>query len=323
MKKSMRPRPAACVFDGGLSDRSTFDEFQEVRQSYFSKIADSWNAEGGTLLENKYNMPKVAGDWVRDMLEPWCKDVEPRLALYAQWLQNGSSFLFLEQALARMLPSMDFTVPKLFEVCLGALRNIEKSGEWPGTTIGRRTVIVDAEKSFKEVMGERDTMKSTKTKEKKSVEGSLEGRAFVNGSGDKKASGSFSIGLMPTDSGGSATPASNAKFPELVKAAFLLEQAMFPDRRPSSTIAVNRNAQFRPHTDSGAGAGQSLSLIVALGDFVGGELMVEGVEKDIRYKGVEFDGWRERHWTMPFAGERFSLVWFTPKGCEGMFGLSL
>ena len=25
---------------------------------------------------------------------------------------------------------------------------------------------------------------------------------------------------------------------------------------------------------------------------------------DIRYKGLEFDGWSERHWTLPFLGER-------------------
>lgn len=89
-------------------------------------------------------------------------------------------------------------------------------------------------------------------------------------------------------------PKSNALFPELVKAAFELEVALFPDREPSSTIAVNRNAQFRPHTDNGAGAGQSTSLIVGLGTYVGGELMVEGVKKDIRYNAIEFNGWKER-----------------------------
>jgi hypothetical protein len=35
------------------------------------------------------------------------------------------------------------------------------------------------------------------------------------------------------------------------------------------------------------------------------------------------------HWllpddrTMPFVGERYSFVWFTPKGCEGMRGVDL
>ena len=76
---------------------------------------------------------------------------------------------------------------------------------------------------------------------------------------------------------------------------------------------MNRNAEFTPHVDAGSGAGQAgLSLIVGLGDYCGGELAVEGVESAVRYAPLEFDGWRERHWTLPFRGERFSLVWFTP-----------
>ena len=63
----------------------------------------------------------------------------------------------------------------------------------------------------------------------------------------------------------------------------------------------------------GQGLGQSTSLIVGLGDYDGGELVVEGEPFDIRYAPLTFDGWRQRHWTLPFAGERFSLVWFTPR----------
>lgn len=36
-----------------------------------------------------------------------------------------------------------------------------------------------------------------------------------------------------------------------------------------------------------------------------------------RYRPLEFNGWTQRHWTLPFEGERFSVVWFTPRGCEG------
>jgi hypothetical protein len=31
---------------------------------------------------------------------------------------------------------------------------------------------------------------------------------------------------------------------------------------------------------------------------------------------LQFDGWKQRHWTLPFRGQRFSIVWFTPKGLE-------
>ena len=51
-------------------------------------------------------------------------------------------------------------------------------------------------------------------------------------------------------------PSSNALFPELLQELRRLEQALLPDRLPSSTITINRNAQFKPHKDSGAGNGQ-------------------------------------------------------------------
>ena len=95
-----------------------------------------------------------------------------------------------------------------------------------------------------------------------------------------------------------------------------MEHLLLPSRTPSSTIAINRHAQFRPHRESGAGNGQSSSLIVGLGDYTGGELVVGGVHHDIRYKPLEFDGWSERHWTLPFSGSRYSLVWFTPLGVD-------
>ena len=91
-----------------------------------------------------------------------------------------------------------------------------------------------------------------------------------------------------------------------------MTSALPPPRRRGFTSV--RHALFRPHRDSGAGAGQSVSLIVGLGDYAGGELVVEGVPHDIRYTPLEFDGWTERHWTLPFHGERYSLVWFTPEG---------
>ena len=105
--------------------------------------------------------------------------------------------------------------------------------------------------------------------------------------------GSFSIGFMPPPA---AEPKGNALFPDLLRACFRLERVLAPHRPPSSTIAVNRHAQFRPHRDSGAGNGQSKSLIVALGDFSGGEVVVESRVHDIRYKSLSFDGWSERHW---------------------------
>ena len=111
----------------------------------------------------------------------------------------------------------------------------------------------------------------------------------------------------------SKAPLANKMLPALVSAVFALERSIAPAGREqaSTSCAVNRRAEFAPHVDSGTGLGQSLSLLVALGDFQGGELCVEGETVDVRYEPLEFDGWKKRHWTLPFRGERYSLVFFS------------
>ena len=37
---------------------------------------------------------------------------------------------------------------------------------------------------------------------------------------------------------------------------------------------------------------------------------------DIRYQPLEFDGFAERHFSLPFDGERFSVVWFSSARLE-------
>lgn len=180
-------------------------------------------------------------------------------------------------------PAAGSGAPAVYEEVLKLLRAAETSGKWPGISKGREKVI--------------------------------KGSTLAENGG---SGGSFTLGSMPAHL---EPPAGNAIFPELAKFAFELERQLMPERPPSSTIAVNRHAQFLPHVDSGAGAGQGISLIVGLGDYSGGELVVEGTPHNIRYTPREFNGWAQRHWTLPFEGERFSLVWFTPRGCEDRRGL--
>ena len=200
--------------------------------------------------------------------------------------------------------------PEEYQRTLHLLREIIATGQWPETSVARSSVIGNV------------------------------ARGGSDGTVHKK--GSFSVinpqfqnGIYKTGVGKDRLPLGNQLFPELVEAVFDLEQqlsstdlqqaegkpAVVP-RPASSHCAINCNAQFTPHVDSGRGAGQSLSMIVGLGDYVGGELGVEGVGHDIRYQPLEFDGWRLRHWTKAFEGERYSLVWFTPemKGDEKSAG---
>lgn len=169
-------------------------------------------------------------------------------------------------------------IPAVYKEVLHFLQAADISGKWPFSATGRANVIVN-DSTLPAYTGQRN--------------------------------GSFSIGLYPK---GMQEPRGNALFPDLLRACFKLEKLLYPNREPSSTIAVNRNAQFRAHRDSGAGSGQTLSMIVGLGNYTGGEIVVEGTAHDIRYKPIEFDGWKSRHSTLPFQGERFSLVYFTPLG---------
>lgn len=253
-----------------------------------------------SIVQEWENSKDTCDVWVRDVLEPWACKARDHLQQYRAWKASQTAVdtnVKTDQVQATPRPSSvdssGKTAPEIYQAVLHQLRQVYETGMWPDTSTKRQVVMVTDISKDSELGSDASPVKPN-------------------------ASGSFSVGYMPR-----WQPKANALFPQLVKAAFALEQALLPDREPSSTIAVNRNAQFRPHVDSGAGAGQSTSLIVGLGDYTGGGLVVEGKEYDIRYHPMEFNGWTQRHWTLPFEGERFSLVWFTPKECQGMHGIDL
>jgi len=301
-------------YPGGWNNDETIHAVAEWQTHMHETIAKAWMQQGldedGRLVAER--------EWTEQVLEPWVEQATEHLADYRVWKasQTADCGGGAPEAILPPLESVDATVPLLFEKVLNDLRKADASGLWPSTTPKRQLVMVSTSKT------EIDTSKSLSAAHMRAKSNNTErASAYEFTEGQGGASGSFSVGAFPGEIHNQ--PKANALFPELMKHAFELEIALCPGREPSSTIAINRNAQFRPHTDSGAGAGQSTSLIVGLGTYVGGELVVEGEKKDIRYKGLEFNGWTQRHWTMPFQGERYSLVWFTPKGCEGVRGIDL
>jgi len=193
--------------------------------------------------------------------------------------------------------------PYEYERVLKLLRDIVATERWPVTSIARSRVIRP------ESVSDNDVIRS----------------------------GSFTVvnPTHPFDTSNTDTnkdlskitlPKANKLFPELAHAVFELEATLSShkythsnnetsnEQRPSSThCAINCNADFTPHVDSGRGKGQSRSMIVGLGNYLGGELSVENTVHPVRYEALEFDGWKQRHWTLPFRGERFSLVWFSPE----------
>jgi hypothetical protein len=344
----------------GWNDADTLRRLQDWTNSVRERTAQAW-MEGGIGQESGDERLASVRRWIDNVLEPWAARAREQLKDYRQWKASidGASAVAVghpdfeqaasvpedptsaasiyQQELAPAIPvgtailpslqSVDPTVPKLYEKVLFYLREADASGLWPSTTPKRQLVMLStvlegcqdqgdpaAATSLAEALERAQCSQSPESPPSRSS-------AYIFEEGQGGASGSFSVGAMPD--GPNAQPRANKAFPRLMRAAFELEAALRPGREPSSTIAINRNAQFRPHLDSGAGAGQSTSLIVGLGTYAGGELVVEGERLDIRYNAVEFDGWKQRHWTMPFAGERYSLVWFTPRGCEGVRGIDL
>ena len=259
------------------------DEGSNLELDAALNAIESWRRTVHRSVIKRYQQVYPADDWL-NALERHCGNlVAKRAALLrtTQALSTDVSCVSVFSAITDCGGSVEEVRAQYAEV-LRLLREADVSGDWPANSVGRQKVIF-----HEEVESESESSAPT-----------------VPG-------GSFTVGVLPLPL---AVPNGNRLFPELLKACFLLEQKLCPNRPPSSTIAINRHAQFRPHRDNGAGNGQTLSLIVGLGDYCGGHCVVEGVAHDIRYRPLEFDGWNSRHWTMPFTGERYSLVWFTPMG---------
>jgi len=99
------------------------------------------------------------------------------------------------------------------------------------------------------------------------------------------------------------------KSPELSRLLCRFARERFPDFRFSS-IMVNQGASAL-HVDKG---NCGPSLIISLGDHVGGELwQYPGTVLNVKGKLKACDG-RLPHITLPFRGERYSIVYFNMKG---------
>ncbi|KAL3935550.1 MAG: hypothetical protein SGBAC_008952 [Bacillariaceae sp.] len=227
----------------------------------------------------------------------------------------------------------DTALVQAYHRTLHLLREIVATGSWPETSMARSNVIreectsssIDIDSTDLESRG-RNGGSFTVFNMQVTCNPLLESITPTQESPDKKEEMNASQKSLPLG---------NQKFPDLVEAVFELERVLSESgmlwqracldgslternqkgsaRSPSLCCAINANASFLPHVDSGRGTGQSLSLIVGLGDYDnGGEIRVEDFSHDIRYTPLEFDGWLSRHWTQPYRGERFSLVWFSP-----------
>lgn len=102
----------------------------------------------------------------------------------------------------------------------------------------------------------------------------------------------------------------NKKFPKLyslLKKCFAEFIHQYDPDFKYTTIQLNKNVVSPPHVDKN---NVGPSYIIAIGNYTGGELFVEGKPYNIKNKFLKFDG-TKGHWVAPFSGTRYSLVFFT------------
>ena len=279
--------------------RFHFDELSNYGRNIFSnEVDEDFQVQLTNEIHDRVIKQVICNQ--TDSEKKWLQNLREIVAprIYDKLKSHGNNKMSVEQF-------KTYTVPTQYKETLTLLQHISSSGTWPKTSIARSKVIKDIGHDLNE---ERS---------------------------DRRENGSFTIlnpkylnGILMKDQTEVKVPLGNKLFPELVDSIFELEKHLSTEikggnieKRPSSShCAVNCNAMFTPHVDSGRGCGQSLSMIVGLGSYSGGNLFIEDESFDICYQPKEFDGWRCRHWTEPFEGERFSLVWFTPemKGINDM-----
>jgi FkbM family methyltransferase len=74
-----------------------------------------------------------------------------------------------------------------------------------------------------------------------------------------------------------------------------------------NAIMFNYNFKCNPHRDA-KNVGDS--YIVGFGDYTNGELVIEGIPHDIKYKPMMFNGFLKQHYNNDWEGERYSMVFF-------------
>jgi hypothetical protein len=82
-----------------------------------------------------------------------------------------------------------------------------------------------------------------------------------------------------------------------------------------NAIQINKNLVCPPHKDKN---NIGNSYILSFGDYMGGELVIEGIEHDTR-TGLVFNGFEKEHWNKPITGIKYSVIFFKCKYYEGCY----
>lgn len=118
---------------------------------------------------------------------------------------------------------------------------------------------------------------------------------------------SMNFGIVKHRSKGYVGGVNNEKHPEVYS---LLKHLAEELKIQCTSFTINKNLKCKMHYDS-ANVGES--SIIGIGDYKGGELIVESSTIDIRGKVFKFNGSKQLHGTADFTGDRYTVVFYTLK----------
>lgn len=107
----------------------------------------------------------------------------------------------------------------------------------------------------------------------------------------------------------------NEKYPDIYQELLNLSLYIIPDNfiiKKNINITLNKNLKCLPHYDN---KNTGDSVIIGLGDYTGGRLILHHSENDLEYidihnKPFVFNGSNIKHSTEEFEGERYSVIYY-------------
>lgn len=173
-----------------------------------------------------------------------------------------------------------------------------------------KCIMIDYIKDLPFIRSSTRERKVGKMKQDGSVYSSLYGTSFKNGLNNKKEK----------DPTGGFYSKLKTSHPELGEIFEEFRDLYFPYFEYKN-IQINKNYHCNPHFDA-CNSGES--ILVCLGEYTGGLTCYYDEDEPKKYNRIKkidariepllLDGSKHLHWTEPFKGQRYSLVYFSGKG---------
>ena len=172
--------------------------------------------------------------------------------------------------------------------------------------------IIDLNKTRKDV--KRLNARTNRTSKYKSFQSVRDNVSSTRG---KRLSGVFGKIANPTSNWKPVDSRLTRLYPKASKLVFKYMREHAPKGFTFDSITVNHNLKCKRHQDS---KNAPASFITAVGDFTGGELMIENPKTKNRHKYITknkflvFNGKNYPHWNTPIHGDKFTLVAYNRHG---------